>query len=61
MGGLNTICVIPEVALPLSSVNTRNNLSVHLGFLKKIENHRALWRAPQARAVVMSERPPNAS
>ena len=52
MGGLNTTCVVPEVALPLSSVNTRNNLSVHLGFLKKIENHRALVFGDSLRVAV---------
>ena len=42
VGGLNTTCLVSEVAKPLSSVNTRKNTSVHKGFSKKLENHRAL-------------------
>ena len=42
VGGLNTTCLVSEVAKPLSSVNTRKNTSVHKGFSKKFENHRAL-------------------
>ena len=42
VGGLNTTCLVSEVAKPLSSVNTRKNTSVHKGFSDKIENHRAL-------------------